>query len=257
MSAAVLLRYSYACSDGEFIDDDWRELDQGNPTVCRNNTSHTVVGTPIIKQRVDPSITTIQEEQTPTDGGNYCFDTISFDIPADSTASDEQSWEENINILSFSYVTTAAHTGDEFYGTVGEDSVVCGVGADVDIGAVTLVIPSSMFLPYLCRGYKLKITNGTTADDLGFIRGVNHSTCEITVQTATTRQWLSSNSQLLVTRIIAGRVGPIEIGPPWSYSIGKDKIGTSFLPAGKKVKITYTNKSAEAKRFVVIIRYLY
>lgn len=255
--SSVLLRYTYTCSDGENIQDDWREVGQGDPTVCRNNTSHTINGIPLVMERIDPAEVTVKEMQTPSGSGSYAFDTIEFTALANSTTVGEEAWEDDINVLSFTYVTTVEHTGDTFTAMIGEDSEVCPPARDVSSGDTVIVIPSSVFLPYLARGNKLKITNTKNTDDLGFIRSVNYADCSITVQQGAKNTFSSEDSKLLVTRIFAGRTGPIEIGPAWSYNIGKDKIGSSYVPAGKKVKIEYTNKSDKDKRFVVIVRYMY
>lgn len=255
--SSVLLRYTYTCSDGERIQDDWREIEQGDPTVCRNNTTHTIAGIPLVMERIDPAEVTVKEMQTPTGSASYAFDTIEFTATANSTTVGEEGWEDDINVLSFTYVTTAEHTGDTFTAMIGEDSEVCPPATDVAPNDTVIVIPSSMFLPYLSRGNKLKITDTKNTNDLGFIRNVNYANCSITVQTGAANAFSSSDSKLLITRIFAGRTGPIEIGPAWSYTIGKDKIGSSYVPAGKKVKIEYTNKSDKDKRFVVIVRYMY
>ena len=41
----------------------------------------------------------------------------------------------------------------------------------------------------------------------------------------------------------------IVIGPVWNYCFGETKIGTSFVPANTPVKVTYTNNTADIKKF--------
>lgn len=254
--STVLVSYTYTCSGGEVIQDDWRELNQGDPVVCRNNTAHTIIGIPIVTQRIDPAEVTVKEVQTVAGSSSYAFDTIEFTALANSTTIGEEHWEDDINVLSFTYVTAAEHTGDTFYASIGDDSEVCNVATVLSSNSIVIIVPSSVFLPYLCRGYKIKVRENNIINDLGFIRAVNYSNCTITVSIPTVNEF-TTGAKLLITRVFAGRTGPIEIGPAWSYTIGDDKIGASYVPAGKSVRITYNNKSDQDKRFVIIVRYLY
>lgn len=257
----TLLRYTYTCDSGDVIADDWRELSQGDPTTCRNDSSHKIVGFPIVAETIDPEEITVKEEQTISGNSIYAFDTIAFSIPAKSTAMGECSWTDDIGVLSFTYVTKPEHEGDTFTGYIGENTEICAIQTEVKAGEKTIPIPltgngQSMFMNFLCKGCKLKITDGKNTDDLGFITAADKSSFTLSVENATTRTF-DAGSKLLLTRILGGRLGPIEIGPAWSYTIGKDKIGSSYLPANTKIKIEYNNKSDVEKRFVVIVRYLY
>lgn len=47
------------------------------------------------------------------------------------------------------------------------------------------------------------------------------------------------------------------LGPAWEYTVGGSKIGGSYVPAGRVVKVTYENKTNVAKTLTPRIEYLY
>ena len=258
MSGPTLLRYAYTCSNGDFINTEWRDADLGAPTKCYDDSSHTVNTNSIrVIERKDPNDVNIVETATPTNG--YAHDTIAFNIPANTTNHPyEVQWDEDRYIMSISYTTTVDHEGDEFQVLIGEDTTVGIISEDISSGSTTVSV-SSASMPYFLKGYKLKLTDGTNTNDVGYIRSIDIDNNTVTFETATTNSFLASSpTQLQMTRIMAGRDGPVEFGPPQKYLGGNDKIGSSHLPAGTKVKILYTNKSpTESKRFIINMYYMY
>lgn len=257
----VLLKYAYLCNAGDYVNDEWREEDAGIPPHCRENSAHAIISTSIrIVDRQDPNDVHIIEEFTPT-GGNYCYDSIAFTAPANTTHIHDEAIDSDfsINVLSITYVTKDIHEGDTFYILSGEDTDLGPIGANIAIGATSLIVASPLTLAYISAGYLLKLSDGVNTNDVGAILSINKDTNTVTFKTATTHAFsASSPTKLLVSRILMGRGTPMEIGPAWEYNVGQDKIGASYLPAGKKIKIVYTNKSlTDAKRFVINFSYLY
>lgn len=259
---SLLLRYAYTCSNGDYVDTEWRDSDHGEPTQCYENSTHTVVASSIrVIERRDPAEMIVKEERIPT-GGNYAYDTISFTAAANDTTvydmPEADKWKIPINVTSIEYVTKSEHEGDEFQVAIGIDSNVGPIAANVDAGATSVVVASAQSLPYLMAGYMLKLSDGTNTDDVGMIVSVDTSTMTVNFDTPTTNAFSAATpTYLLVTRVMAGRQRSIEIGPAWNYRVGDEKIGASYLPAGTDVKITYINKTGVAKRFVILVNYLY
>jgi hypothetical protein len=255
----VLLQYAYLCDAGDYVNDEWREESQGEPTHCRENSSHTLIGTSVrIVSRQDPNETHVVEENTPT-GGNYCYDNIAFTAPANSvyTHSAPIDAQFNINVLSISFVTKGIHEGDTVYVLSGADTSVGPIAADITAGATQFTAASLASIPYIEKGYKIKVSDGVNTDDLGFVLGTNVQTGVVTCSVPTTHAF-AAGANILITRVLLGRTAPMELGPAWIYNIGQDKIGASYLPAGTEIAIVYDNKSpTDAKRFVINFSYLY
>ena len=49
---------------------------------------------------------------------------------------------------------------------------------------------------------------------------------------------------------------PFPLGPPWKYVLGSSKIGGSYVPAGYKIVINYTNMGTTQKTLYSIIERL-
>lgn len=262
MSKSVLLKYAYTCDSGDYVDNEWRDEDDGEPTQCYVNSAHSVIMNSLrVVNRRDPNETVVKEENIPTNG-NYAFDTIAFTATANSTTTydipDADKWKQPVNVTSIEYITKTEHEGDEFQVSIGVDNAVGPIAADITAGATSIVVASPLSMPYIMPGYKIKLSDGVNTDDVGEILSVNTSSREVVFDIATVNAFSAATpTNILITRVMAGRVRPIEIGPAWDYRAGDDKIGASYLPAGTNIRIVYINKTGVDKRFVIKVNYLY
>jgi hypothetical protein len=256
MSQQVLVKYYYTCDSADAVFE-WREESEGVPTKCKVDDAHTIVTNSIrVKDRRDPSITKIQEESEETQG-NYGTESVQIDIPAGSVGDvhieEVPAWDFDINVMSFSYKSEETHSGDYMNAFVAKDTDIGPLIADVSAGTITFSAVAAT-IAYMQKGYFLKLDDGTNTDDLGVITDVDTVNNTVTTKSATTNAFLAATpTKFLISRKMMHRI----IGGPWNYSIGKDKIGSSFLQAGMVVTIEYTNNSTDAKTLIVDVNYLY
>jgi hypothetical protein len=120
----------------------------------------------------------------------------------------------------------------------------------------TVIDVSSTVTSAVQKGFAINLTNGTTVDNIGYIIDVDSVGGTITVNGAPENSY--NDSTPTYVRMSVMYMDNIEIGPPMNYSIGGNKIGTSYVPTGTVVRSTYVNKSTDTdKKLIAYIEYLY
>lgn len=105
----------------------------------------------------------------------------------------------------------------------------------------------------MCPGFLVHLTNGSTLNDCGYVRSVDPIANTLTLDTASNVSY-AAGSYVMLTLAYMDQV---EIGPPMNYTIGSAKIGSSHLPADRKISCIYQNNSATAKKLIIYLEHLY
>lgn len=106
----------------------------------------------------------------------------------------------------------------------------------------------------VCSGFLLHLTNGSTLNDCGYIRSVDQIANTVTLDTASSSSYAAGSYVMLTLAYM----DQLEIGPPMNYTIGSAKIGSSYLPADRKISCIYQNNSSlTAKKLIVYLEHLY
>lgn len=106
--------------------------DEATPTTCPTNTAHTIdSGKTAILNTISEVIIKIKEESQET-GGNFQATTMDFNAPPNTTTSSSLSFPHPISALSLEFVTLDKHKGDILNGSVGKDTIIGNIMANVE-----------------------------------------------------------------------------------------------------------------------------
>ena len=232
---------------------EWAETE---PTTCPNNTAHSINPNSIsIVDQQGPTLTTVKEETTPT-GGHYRIESKNIIANAGTsiTTSLQFSWPYDISVLAIYLSPNSANDGDVITITVGEDTIIGTITADIAAG--TSVIPvNSTVISTIAKGYYVKLDDGTNADSLGRVIGFDSINNTITVEASTVHVFTAATPTYV--KISVRAVDQLELVANLQYTIGMKKIGGSFIPANTMVSLDYLNKTNVPKNLVLAYEYLY
>lgn len=269
MPNITLKNFQYFCQTENDLIMEWREEDWGEPTICKNDNTHTILSNSIRIASggvMKPDVKEIKEESVPT-GGHFQAFTVVLNAAANTTTIVDNSWKFDTSTLAVYYVSTAEHEDDEIEVIIGPDTKVGYITTDITSSENVIPVDSNS-LNYLKIGYFVKLSTATiaadldtsTTDELGEIIDIDHDNSTITVDIPTTNSFLGLSGQTPQTYIYMSvkMVKDYVIGPPWEYVLGESKIGASYLPKNTVVRISYKNNSpSTAKKMVFKIERLY
>ena len=243
-------KYRIRCTTDNTFEYVWSELE---PTKCPTNTSHTIdtSKTSIIDTKTNDAIL-VREESVPT-GGHFKTETIVMNINASSTFQQGYTWNFPISILAVYLVTTSDHEGDNLEISVSPNTIIGGITSNVDINDIIITV-SDTVIQNTSIGYKIILDDGTNSNDLGYVTNVDIDNKQLTITTPATHSFDTSNTAVKRTVLFAENY---EFGPAWEYVIGESKIGASYLPTGASINVKYINNTANAKKLVARLEYLY
>lgn len=104
-------------------------------------------------------------------------------------------------------------------------------------------------------GYYIKLTNGSTIDNMGRVIYKNSTTNKIYVENNTTNSY-SAGSPTYVKQTIYV-LKDYEFAESWEHDIGQSKIGGAYIPADTKITIDYINNTGVDSSLVGRVEYLY
>jgi len=301
MTNTVLVKYKYVCSNGDSVIE-WREEDDGIPSQCKENSSHTIVATSIRAiGRRDPTEQKIVEESTPT-GGNFDTTSIEITAAASTTTSKTVSWPHPISALCVTFVSEETHRGDTMDLRIGEDTTIGTLQSDAGaasawssqnytvgqtvtydtgdatygtrvytciLNTVSNEVPTnttywqhglrlhvaSSVIAYTEIGYYLKLSDGTNTDNVGKVIALDSTNNYVYVETNLVNSFATATPTVILQTVYM--FNDYKIGPPWKYTIGKSKIGGSYMPKDTKITVYYTNNTASSKTFIGHVELLY
>ena len=223
------------------------------PTTCPTNTAHTVNPNSIsIVSTISNSKVEVKEEDTPT-GGHFQMKSMVCTCPVGQSIHDF-TWPMPISALSFYYNVSTELTGDTFQLLMMPNTTLGTLIADVNVSDVTFTV-SQTVIDNMKIGFTCILTDGVNSDDCGRVIAINTNLNTVTCETATTHAFLATSPTLV--QFTAKPVDFFQFGNPGPVVVGCSKIGGSYLPAGKIVRLIYNNNGIVEHTFIPNLEYLY
>ncbi len=251
MSASLSQYMVYCITEDNTVFTDYR-LDV--PTTCPHNIDHKIDPSRTIIIDTIKSNTVVVDENSPTvtTGEYYRADQFELNVPAGkgATASYDISYPYNIGVYSATFFSTEVNIGDSFELIAYPDTPAGTISSDIEAGSTQLIISSASTLN---PGFYVSISDGKNSDNLGEIVSIDKTTNTITFSKPCTNLYsLGSVVTFSIPRIKNGKI----INTNDMY-LGFSKIGCAGLPAGRIVRLNYTNSTDQEKtlNFVIELQY--
>lgn len=212
------------------------------PTLCPNDhPDRSIQGDAVIFDEFSEGdvVATIREESTPTNG-KFQFTSLQFIVPAEGTAIHEQSWPHPVSVLDFWWVTDVEDRGDIVSLLVGPDTPT-GVLTTSASAADTLLNVQSTVVDYTYPGDTIRLYDGSSTSEEMLVIGRDTENSTITVESGVSAAWSATSPTyvLSTTRVVVD----CEIGREWRITVGKGKIGGSYIPTNVVVRTVWRNKA--------------
>jgi len=229
----------------------WLETE---PNYCFHNNTHEINPLSVsMIEGVVPNEFMLKEEHIPTGGHFRCN---SYKIVCPPGVSDhDYSFPHPITALTTTVQTTPDLIDDTVEVTVAPGTVIGVLAGNISPG--TSVIPvSSTVLQYLSIGFYVTINDLVNTDNLGRVISIDTVNSTMTIETATIHSFVASSPCYI--KMGVKYVDNWVIGPSTQYIIGEGKVGGTYIPANKIIRISYTNNSPSAtKNLYAILEFLY
>lgn len=211
---------------------------------------------------VDPETVRISEEDdSSTTGGHYGTETVRFTASGNSVTNFDVTLPIAISLLTTAIDTKKVNDGDQIGFDVAPETTVGALAEEVTALDTSIAVPQSVIDLFeagtLWIGQHLLLGD----EDCGIVISWDDNNNLVNVKTgpATTRP--IGTLIKITTSMSPGIFGDgwveLEQGTDKVYEFGHDKIGGSFIPAGKVVRIRYKNNSNPDADAVVKLAYLY
>lgn len=223
-----------------------------SPSKCPTDSSHTILTTLVI-EKIHNDKRVIKEAARPINGF-FRVESIMIDVLPNENKTQDLTWPFPISPLSVIILPNELHRGDIYTVNVSPDKVVGVITMDVSIGNTILTV-SSTVIENIQVGFPCTLFDGTNTEDLGFVVEKDYTAGTITVENASTREYLAATPTYV--RMTVRFMGPHTIGRKGMLHLGTTKIGASYIPAGEIVRVKYENKSSHKKTIYGIVEYLY
>ena len=223
------------------------------PTVCPNNNTHTINPEGIIiLNTIQSKTVTINENSNVTTGGYYRADQFELAISGGTgvTGFCDISYSYNVSGYSVTFLTSSDNIGDTFEFVSYPNTPAGAISSDLGTGGTSIIISSA---PLLNPGFDITLTDGTNTNNLGFITSIDINTNTINFSNAAVNSYTSgANLLFTIPRYKGGKFINNH-----NVNLGFSKIGSAGLPAGKIVRLIYTNSNGNPKtiNFVVELQY--
>lgn len=232
----------------------WREETEGAPVVSSTGAAIDTAKSRIY-YTIDMNEVKIQEEETPT-GGHFYVEQRKCSCPANQTSTHITSFDIDINVISTSVTTITDMTGDYMKWVVSPQTTVGYATTSIATNDTTINVNSTV-TTYVKKGFEVRIADSGnptgTYQDMGRVINVDTDNNQLTFGTSISQSFGTGSLIQMTIPFMEGY-----IGYPSLYEYGKDKIGTSFLPANTPIYLYYTNNSpATDKDLYIQFQYLY
>jgi hypothetical protein len=248
-------QYKVFCTDEQQYFNIWN---MRIPMSCPNNNRHKIDAEKTIKinQRyTNVNVVKIQEENTLTNG-NYKCKGYQFDISKQGDNLFELTYKYPINILGVTILTNNTHRGDVLNVSVAPGNGNRGkITKDVNIGTSNIPVDCKV-LNNAEPGFVTFLQNSSNIDLLGEINDIDYNQNTITVDNATTRQYVNGSDISYNCTFIQD----LMFTEPNTYQFGDRKVGSSYIGSGSVIKIKYINNNLQSinnKSINFNIDYLY
>jgi hypothetical protein len=229
----------------------WSETE---PNQCFHNNTHEINPLSVsMIEGVVPNEFMLKEEHTPT-GGNFRCTSYKIICPPGLSEHD-YSFPHPMTALTTTVQTTPDLLDDVVEVTVAPGTIIGVLTGNISPG--TSVIPvSSTVLQYLMIGYYITINDTNNVDDLGRVISIDSVNSTVTVETATVHSFVAASPCYI--KMGVKYVDNWVIGPSTQYIIGEGKVGGTYIPANKIIRISYLNNSPSiTKNLYAILEFLY
>jgi hypothetical protein len=248
-------KYKIYCNTEAVYVYGWKET---TPTTCFNNVAHSVNTNSVqLLDTISSSYVNVKEDKVNVQRNTWVEDIPITSIAPNSSKTVTFTFPITVSLYSFMIVPDSTHKMDQFSIIANENTTMGLIGADVSIGATSLIAPAA-FLTYGYIGFYGVLTNGTNTDDIGRILTIDKNTGIITFETATTHAFSASNTLFKMTIKV---LSEMYICGPGVYRFFDDVIGGAPIPAGTVAKFVYKNNDpligGVTKDFVVYMECLY
>lgn len=252
-----LYKYQVYCTSDAQHEYLWLESTDPEPTTCPVNTAHGIDPqfTSIIDQNLSNDIH-IQEESTPT-GGHFKVITKAFTAAPSDTTIFTFNWPIPVSVLDATVQVPNNAQDDCLQVDIGPNTII-GTLTQSAAASDTVLDVSSTVMSNIALGFYVDLLNASdvyTNQELGQVINVNTAADQITVQHATSNAF-PVTAPTYVRMSVRG-IEDFVFGQATMYELGKSKIGGSYVPANTDIRICYTNKTGDAKKFYYDVRYLY
>jgi hypothetical protein len=207
----------------------------------------------------------IQEEHPEAvTSGTYGAESITFDAAANAVTNHDIVLPIGISLMTARIDTKLAHDGDKIGFDIGPETAVGVLDAAIAASATVIDVPQSVVDLFtagiLWLGQHLILDDGTNKDDCGIVKAFDAVAKTLTTTVGTINAFAIGAGIKITTSmspaILSDGWIELEGGDNKVYYFGETKIGGSFIPAGKTIRIRYTNIGAQVK-VPVILEYLY
>lgn len=239
-----LFKYRVYCNTEDKYEYIWNDI---LPTICPSNVAHTIdTNTISIIDTLETNSVNIIQESIIT-GGNYRTEGKKIVIQANSTTTQEYSWQYNISALTITFYT-GNNENDILNCFVAPNTVIGALTNDVVISDTVLNVNSTV-IDNIKVGYQIVINN----EFIGECIEINKINNTITSNNAVTQNY-NTGTYIQMT------VNPIKdfiLKSNTLYEFARKTIGSSSIPANTIIKLQYQNTTNEEKNLFFSIEYMY
>ncbi len=201
----------------------------------------------------NPVVTIKEETGTPT-GGNFRSQSFIADIPPNSSQTFDYNWQYPISVIVLKFYTDNTFFGDTFNCLIAPNTTIGFITSDTPSNSNTFNVSPTVIrnckIGYQCN---LFLPYNSTIIDLGDIISIDYANNKVVSSIPVNNNILAGSH----FQISINNVRNFVISYPGCYTIGQSKIGTSYLPAGRIIRLVYNNNSSIPKKFIWNMEFLY
>jgi len=211
----------------------------------------------------------LEEDSDDPTQGHYAGETMAWDAAAGQESEHSITLPMKVALLSAFIYLKGLNDGDCVGVDIAPDTLMGNLPSDIGIGATVIPMPASMKTAWLAGalrfGARIKLDDGTNADELGLLLAVDEVNDTFTVRFPTTYAFASA-TPTAIKYTVSMSPGILCNDPKgWTelkggegvHAFGQSKIGGSNVPSGKVIRCRYKNTGAEAVRVLIGFEFLY
>ena len=248
-------KYRLYCNTEDEFRYVWNDV---TPTTCPSGVGHTIDSDSItiIESHSDQDVQAHIVEENVQTGGHYQARFVVMPISGSGWTELDISWPIPVSLLSGEYTTcSGAEKGDEVEAAVAPDTITGVVTSGVSVSGIVIGV-SQTVIDNTSVGFYLKLDDGTNVNDLGRVLSIDSTNLTVTVETGATNSF-SPATPTYVKQTVKFISTSVLVGPG-SYSLGRTKIGASYIPVNTVLRLRYKNNGVnDEKCLSITLEYLY
>jgi len=230
----------------------WVSKETGNNILlgqCPNSAAHAVdLGSAALIGK--KPLVVVSKEVGAVSNGHVRLDQLVIAAPAGGSATSTLSWPFDIALYTITLAITADCIGCSLTVEASPLTAVGGLSADAPVGTTVLLV-AAQAAAATYPGYIVTLQSGATTQELGRAVAVNRALNTITVETATTSNFLAAGP----TTVMVGQraADHVELAVQGYLSFGDSRPQAIAFPIGRVVSATLTNPNPAPARLVVYL----